>query len=125
MARVISTDPRSWGVLSPTPHGVKARKCDLCQLWIRRCYIGLGNDVFSYLRRPRYLQVRVQGTEVALMPCGADERGARRLYEPKSPRLFYHLKFSAMSPAIRHGDYNNLRFRAVAGEPYVVFDTSF
>lgn len=123
MDRVISTDPRKWTVLAPC-ESRRPLKRFTTQIWIKQSYIGISDDVYVYLRRPRYLKLLIQDNELALMPCGADEEGARIVHEPKNPRKFYHLLIFRMPPNVRHGDYNNVRLRMVGGEPYAVFDAS-
>lgn len=121
---MISSDPRTWHVLPNVRNSLKPRKRDTVQLWIKSCYIGISDDVYDYLGQPRYLQIRLQGESVALLPVGADEPNARKVHPPKHPRKFWHLSMNQSARYLRQGDYHNLRFRQVAGEPYVAFDAA-
>lgn len=123
----LSDDPRSWGIISKerTPRSCKARLRDQGGIWIATYYIAFADSTYRYLLEPRFVQIRIRGSDVAIMPCAGDEEGAIAVQGPYGCRNFVHIILPRMTlrSRFRTGRYlDSTQYRCIGTEPYIAVD---
>jgi len=127
----VSADPRTWDLVAPKHQRRRRLRRELGGIWFAARYLGMSDDIYDYLRKPKYICFRQNGTDVAIFVCDKDHPGAMQVQDPRGPNpgsimMFYHVWLpSRLAGSFRVGRRNHATFKQMIGhEPHILLESA-